>query len=73
MSESERKMARRKEDRLDELERPNALSYIDLLILTLTQHEKNLSLIIEKLEQISDKLDAISRRLEEKKIFVNSC
>jgi len=60
-------MARRKEDRLDELERPNALSYIDLLILTLTQHEKNLSLIIEKLEQISDKLDAISRRLEEKK------
>jgi len=60
-------MARRKEDRLDELERPNALSYIDLLILTLTQHEKNLSLIIEKLEQISDKLDAISQRLDEKK------
>ena len=43
------------------------LSYIDLLILTLTQHEKNLSLIIEKLEQISDKLEEISDELSKQK------
>jgi uncharacterized protein with ParB-like and HNH nuclease domain len=41
------------------LKNASPLSYIDLLILTLTQHEKNLSLIIEKLERISDKLEDI--------------
>jgi len=39
------------------------LNYVDLLILTLTQHEKNLSLIIEKLQRISNKLDKISQQL----------
>lgn len=36
------------------------LSYVDLLILTLTQHEKELHLIIDKLEKISEKLEEIS-------------
>jgi len=39
----------------------NPLSYIDLLTITLTQHEKKLSLIIEKLERISDKLEKINQ------------
>jgi len=42
------------------------LSYIDLLILTLTQHEKELSLIIEKLREISEKLEEISLQLKNK-------
>jgi uncharacterized protein with ParB-like and HNH nuclease domain len=49
------------------LKNASPLSYIDLLILTLTQHEKNLSLIIEKLEQISDKLEDISIELSKQK------
>jgi len=51
----------------DNLKHTNPLSYIDLLILTLTQHEKNLSLIIEKLERISDKLEEISQQLTEER------
>lgn len=43
------------------------LSYIDLLILTLTQHEKNLSLVVEKLERISSKLEEISQQLSEER------
>lgn len=39
------------------------LSYIDLLVLTLTQHEKELNLIINKLEEISEKLEEISLQL----------
>jgi hypothetical protein len=49
------------------LRNASPLSYIDLLILTLTQYEKNLSLIIEKLEQISDKLEDISSELSKQK------
>jgi len=41
----------------------NPLSYIDLLILTLTQYEKELYLITEKLERISEKLEEISLQL----------
>jgi len=47
----------------DENEHLSPLSYVDLLILTLTQHEKNLCEIIEKLQRISEKLDEISRQL----------
>jgi len=42
------------------------LSYTDLLIVTLTQHEKELYLITEKLEKISEKLEEISLHLTEK-------
>ena len=48
------------------LKNVNPLSYIDLLILTLTQHEKTLSQIIGKLEEISQKLDEISDHLSDK-------
>jgi len=49
------------------LKNVNPLSYIDLLVLTLTQHEKVLCSIIEKLEKISEKLEEISRQLAENK------
>jgi len=48
------------------LKNTSSLNYIDLLVLTLTQHEKNLCLIIKKLEMISEKLEEISRQLAEK-------
>ncbi len=48
------------------LKNVNPLSYIDLLMLTLTQHEKTLSQIIEKLEEISQKLDEISDKISDK-------
>jgi len=41
----------------------NPLGYIDLLVLTLTNHEKELSLIIEKLERISEKLEELSMHI----------
>jgi len=46
--------------------KPESLEYVDLLVLTLTQHEKTLSLITEKLEHISNKLEEVSQRLTEK-------
>jgi len=49
------------------LENVNPLGYIDLLVLTLTQYEKELCLIIEKLERISNKLEEISQQLTENK------
>jgi len=49
------------------LKNTNPLSYIDLLILTLTEHEKTLCVIIEKLEMISEKLEEISKQLTENK------
>jgi len=50
-----------------ELKNTSSFNYVDLLILTLTQHEKNLSLIIEKLEQISEKLEIICKQFPEPK------
>jgi hypothetical protein len=50
-----------------EVEHASPLSYVDLLILTLTQHEKSLNMIIEKLDRISNKLDRISRQLAEER------
>ena len=47
------------------LKNVSPLSYIDLLIVTLTQHEKVLCSIIEKLESISEKLEEISSQLAE--------
>jgi len=56
------------------LKNASPLSYIDLLVLTLTQHEKGLCLIIKKLEKISDKLEEMSRELtENKKSNLSSC
>ena len=51
----------------NEVEHASPLSYVDLLILTLTQHEKSLNMIIEKLDRISNKLDRISRQLAEER------
>lgn len=45
------------------LERANALSYMDLLAITLSQHEKTLGMLIERLEKISGRLDKISRQM----------
>lgn len=42
------------------------LSYVDLLLLTLAQHEKNLSQIIERLDRITEKLEKISNHLSDK-------
>jgi len=49
------------------MENVNPLSYTDLLVLTLTQYEKKLCLIIERLEKISNKLEEISQQLTENK------
>jgi len=45
----------------------NPLSYIDLLVLTLTNHEKELFLIIKKLERISEKLEELSMQIAKDK------
>jgi len=47
------------------LKNAGPLSYVDLLMLTLTQHEKELCLIIEKLEEISKRLEEISLQISE--------
>jgi len=46
------------------------MSFIDLLVLTLAQHEKNLSSIIKRLEEISEKLEKISIQMENAKNLV---
>jgi len=42
-------------------------SYLDLLISTLMEHEKNLNTIVEKLEEISQSLKETVERLEVQK------
>jgi len=52
------------------LENRSSMSFIDLLVLTLAQHEKNLSSIIKRLEEISEKLEKISIQMENAKNLV---
>jgi len=49
------------------LENQSSISFIDLLILTLAQHEKDLYSIIKRLEEISEKLEKISIEMENAK------
>lgn len=51
----------------DKTEHPNPLNYMDLLMLTLFQHEKILSMLIERLEAISERLDKINKQMAKKK------
>ena len=41
------------------------LSYIDLLLMSLTQHEKNLSQMVERLDRITQNLEKISNHLSD--------
>jgi len=43
--------------------RENALSYMDLLAIVLTQHEKTLSELIGKLEKTSDELSRLIQEM----------
>jgi len=45
------------------------MNFIDLLILTLAQHEKDLSLLIKRLEEISEKFEKICTQMENAKDF----
>lgn len=42
-----------------ELSKP--LTYMDLLLITLTEHERRLSIIIERLEAVTNKLEEINQ------------
>ena len=48
------------------------MNFIDLLILTLAQHEKDLSLLIKRLEEISEKFEKICTQMENAKDFVKT-
>ena len=52
------------------LENQSSISFIDLLILTLAQHEKDLSSIVKRLEEISEKLEKISIEMESAKNLI---
>ena len=52
------------------LENQSSISFTDLLILTLAQHEKDLSSIIKRLEEISEKLEKISIEMENAKNLI---
>jgi uncharacterized coiled-coil protein SlyX len=47
----------------NDMELSKPLTYMDLLLITLTEHEKRLSAIIEKLEAVTDKLEEINQLL----------
>jgi len=49
------------------IKRENALSYMDLLAMVLTQHEKTLSELIGKLEKTSDELSRLIQEMGSQK------
>jgi len=41
---------------------PSTLGYSDLLIVTLTKHEKHLSTLVERLEKVLDQLESLDEK-----------